>query len=126
MPTLGPDVIQVVESTWADEGDRESVLAHLAQYGEEPYEREAKRVLLAVLKLSEGRSERIVDLIRAAKHDYRDVLMWAEYPEEATALWALRPALSPEEVERLDDVRRRDKARYQAWVEMVLRPPRTR
>lgn len=52
-------------------------------YGVESYERERERVQLAILKLSEGNEEKLREFIAVAKRDYRDVLFWAEYPEES-------------------------------------------
>ena len=59
------------------------MLELLDSYGVEPYERERERVQLAVLKLSEGNEEKVREFVTVAKRDYRDVLFWAEYPEEA-------------------------------------------
>jgi len=42
-----------------------------------------ERVQLAILKLSEGNEEKLREFFAVAKRDYRDVLFWAEYPEEA-------------------------------------------
>jgi hypothetical protein len=55
----------------------------LDTYGVESYERERERVQLAILKLSEGSEEKLREFIAVAKRDYRDVLFWAENPEEA-------------------------------------------
>ena len=38
---------------------------------------------LAILKLSAGNEEKVCEFVAVAKRDYRDVLFWAEYPEEA-------------------------------------------
>jgi hypothetical protein len=65
------------ESSWA------RVLELLDTYGVESYERERERVQLAILKLSAGNEEKLREFIAVAKRDYRDVLFWAEYPEEA-------------------------------------------
>src|SRR5712691_5484303 len=65
------------ESTWA------RVLELLDSYGVESYEREPERVQLAILKLSEGNEEKLREFVAVAKRDYRDVLFWAEYPEES-------------------------------------------
>ena len=53
----------------------------LDSYGIEAYERE--RVQLAILKLSEGNEEKLREFVAVAKRDYRDVLFWADDPEEA-------------------------------------------
>lgn len=60
-----------------------NVLALLDSYGVESYERERERVQLAILKLSEGSEEKLREFIAVAKRDYRDVLFWADNPEEA-------------------------------------------
>ncbi len=59
------------------------MLERLDMYGVEPYERERERVQLAILKLSAGNEEKVREFVAVAKRDYRDVLFWAEYPEEA-------------------------------------------
>jgi|SRR5436190_22935213 len=55
----------------------------LDTYGLAEHERERERVQLAILKLSEGNEEKLRQHVDVAKRDYRDVLFWAEYPEEA-------------------------------------------
>lgn len=76
------DVVAAVQTTFP-EGDSAHVLELLDAYGVEPYERERERVQLAILKLSEGSEEKLRELVAVAKRDYRDVLLWAEYPAEA-------------------------------------------
>lgn len=43
------------------------------------------RVQLAVLKLSQGDLRKLQEFIEVARTDYRDVLFWAETPEQAKA-----------------------------------------
>ena len=64
-------------SSWA------RVLELLDNYGMESYERERERVQVAILKLSAGSEEKVREYVAVAKRDYRDVLFWAEYPEES-------------------------------------------
>jgi len=106
-----------LDAMWADPMERARVLTELQKFGTEAYERDAERVRLAILKLCEARTERVIELVAVAKRDYRDVLMWAEYPAEYQALWAIRPDLSNEERLRLEDIRRRDRQQYQDWLE---------
>jgi len=61
------------------EHDTEVILSILDMYGVEPYERERERVHLAILKLSKGDEDRLLEHVGMAKRDYRDVIMWAEY-----------------------------------------------
>ena len=65
------------KSSWPD------VLKLLDGYGVESYERERERVQVAILKLSARSEEKMREFVAVAKRDYRDVLFWAEYPDEA-------------------------------------------
>jgi len=65
------------KSSWA------RVLELLDSYGVEPYERERERVQLDIVKLSAGSEAKVREYVAVAKRDYRDVLFWAEYPEES-------------------------------------------
>src|SRR5438477_6527802 len=76
------DVVAAVEATFPKESWAR-VLELLDTYGVESYERERERVQLAILKLSEGNEEKLREFVAVAKRDYRDVLFWAENPEEA-------------------------------------------
>src|SRR6266567_4641260 len=82
MPPSCNEVVAVVQKTFP-EAAHPRVLELRASYGVESYERERERVQLAILKLSEGNEEKLREFVAVAKRDYRDVLFWAEYPEEA-------------------------------------------
>src|SRR5438477_11909700 len=75
-------VVAVVQKTFS-ESAHTRVLELLDTYGVESYKRERERVQLAILKLSEGNEEKLREFVAVAKRDYRDVLCWAENPEEA-------------------------------------------
>ena len=82
MPHSRDEVVAVVQRAFP-ESAHAGVLELLDSYGVESYERERERVQLAILKLSEGNEEKLREFIAVAKRDYRDVLFWAEYPEES-------------------------------------------
>ena len=82
MPHSRDEVVLVVQKTFP-ESAHARVLELLDTYGVESYERERERVQLAILKLSEGNEEKLREFVAVAKRDYRDVLFWAENPEEA-------------------------------------------
>ena len=113
---LSPDVVQRVDLLWSDAGDRRRICEALATYGVESYEREAERVQLAILKLSEGTEEKALAMVAAAKQDYRDVLMWAEYPEQGSTPPLPPRILTKAERNHLERVRRRDRKQYEAWL----------
>ena len=113
---LSPDVAGRVDLLWSDDGDRRRICEALATYGVASYEREAERVQLAILKLSEGAVERALAMVAAAKRDYRDVLLWAEYPEQSRTPPSPPRTLTRVERNRLEQVRLGDRKQYEAWL----------
>ena len=112
---LEAEVERKLTAMWSSGEERATGRAALSRYGTESYESEIERVRLAIVKLSEGTLSELIRMTDAAKLDYRDVLMWAEYPEEGKALWSLRPNLSEEQLRELRAVRQRDRAQLDAW-----------
>lgn len=87
------------------------ILSCLEEYGIESHEPEKYRVYLAILKLCE--EQKLTDpshYVKAAKMDFRDVLAWAEYPNQIDH----GPTRDPKVSARL---KRQDKEQYQAWLE---------
>jgi hypothetical protein len=113
MPPTRQQVISKVKYYWPDIHP-EQVMDILDQYGIGKFEQERARVQLAVLKLSEGRFERLPDLVKAAKGDFRDVLAWAEYPGEFKLGFVKMKQLSIEEAKA---IRRRDRQQYIEWLD---------
>lgn len=74
-----PNVRRAVDVGFS-EADRPAALAALRRYCGP----ETPRVHRAVLVLSGGVLARLDAMVDAANTDYRDVLYWAEYPEEST------------------------------------------
>lgn len=77
-----PVVRTALESTFSHSSFNR-IATLLDSYGTAPYERERERVQLAIIKLSEGDELKLAYFLSIAKQDYRDVLLWAEYPREA-------------------------------------------
>jgi hypothetical protein len=75
---VDPDLASLVESAFGKDAD--AALAALLTLGERPEDREPDRVRRAVLMLSQGDLGRLRHFVDRAHQDYRDVLMWAEYP----------------------------------------------
>jgi hypothetical protein len=78
MPHSRDEVVAVVQQSFP-ESAHARVLELLNTYGVESCE----RVQLAVLKLSEGNEEKLRNFVTVAKRDYRDILFWADNPEDA-------------------------------------------
>jgi hypothetical protein len=76
------EVVAVVQKSFPEDAYAR-VLELLDSYGVESYERERERVQLAILKLSEGNEEKLREFVAVAKRDYRDILFWADNPDEA-------------------------------------------
>jgi hypothetical protein len=73
---------------------------------------ESWRVHLAIVKLcAEEGPHRLAHFIDAAAADYRDVLYWAEYPNEA--ILSAEDRRSPE---KLRAARKRDRDQYASWI----------
>lgn len=93
--------------------DRDELLQALNRYGSREGDRERERVQLAILKLSEGDPAQLHSNVAAALLDYRDVLAWAEYPEQMrSGMTAYNPSK-----EEYEEIQRRDRAQYLKWLE---------
>jgi hypothetical protein len=77
------------------EAERPLVAALLAGYGDVAHEREAERIHLLVLKISRRDVNRVRDLVKAAKRDYRDVILWASRPSRRYVAGQLRNDRTP-------------------------------
>lgn len=84
--------------------------------GGERWEEERARVQLAVIKLAEGAHDELESCIEMARRDYRDVLAYAEYPEEMRTGVAAVGKLPPYEEKELRLMRARDCQQYEDWL----------
>jgi hypothetical protein len=92
--------------------DLQKIIAILDEYGTEPHERERERVQIAVLKLSGENMDHLHEHVAMAKRDYRDVLAYAEFPEEMSkSTWKIG------DQEAVNNVRIRDRQQYMNWLE---------
>jgi hypothetical protein len=71
------DVEAAAKAAFPDD-DLAVILALVDQYGTAPHEREKERVQVAMVELSEGSREKLMDMVKAARTDYRDVLAWKQ------------------------------------------------
>ena len=92
--------------------DQEKIIGILDLYGKESHVRELERVQIAILKLSGGDLESLRAYVEIAKRDFRDVLAYAEFPEEMSKdTWKMS---DKEEVNR---IRERDRQQYIDWLQ---------
>ena len=105
-------VLTKVARYWPDVNPQE-IMTVLDEYGVNSSERGCVRVQLAILKLSNGQRDQLAELVRMAKRDYRDVVAYAEYPEEMRIGFVGVRKLPAEEVKA---VRQRDKEQYLEWL----------
>ncbi len=102
-------VLRKIRQVFPDKDPKE-ILARLEAYGTESSESGKYRVYLAILKLCD--EERLSDpshYVKEAIQDYRDVLAWAEYPNQMRH----GPAKDPEQSARLI---KQDQEQFQAWL----------
>ena len=55
-----------------------TILAELDLYSIEPHEAERERVQLAIIELSGGSRDKMLQYVQIAKTDYRDILAWKQ------------------------------------------------
>lgn len=91
--------------------DPVEILASLEQYGTGPQEAGRYRVYLAILKLCD--EEKLPDpshYVLAANRDFRDVLAWAEYPNQMK----FGPSTDPGKSAAMKQM---DLNQYRAWLD---------
>jgi len=98
-----------LEELFPDAGEREKAASLLASYGSEEDEREAGRVRLAALKLAGSDLGKLQGFLQSAREDYRDVLAWAEYPNQNRIQCGLGS-------EGRAELIRRDREQYEQWL----------
>ncbi len=106
-------VLKKIAQYWP-ELDPQLILNILEEYGVESYEREQSRVQLAIIKLSEGDRGQLEEYVSLAKTDYRDVLAYAEYPEEMKTSYKEMRQISAAKTKAL---RQRDREHYLKWID---------
>jgi hypothetical protein len=104
-------VLEKIKQCFPSE-DPQEIIAILDEYGTEPHERERERVQIAVLKLSVENMDHLHEHVAMAKRDYRDILAYAEYPEEmSNSTWKIG------DQETVNNIRKRDRQQYLRWLE---------
>ncbi len=102
-----------LEQCFSDEKGAAEALTLLDSCGAELSERGRARIQLAILKLSKGDLEKLRHYVEVAELDYRDVLAWAEYPEQMDT-GASRFNSQPEVIREIEE---RDRKQYLDWLQ---------
>ena len=71
---------EAVEASFG--GYADAALAVLLTYGSSPQDREVDRVRRDIVILAKGDLDQLRHYAERAAQDYRDILMWAEYPPD--------------------------------------------
>jgi hypothetical protein len=108
-------VMAKFEQLFGTHPDSDELMRSLFRYGSREGDHEPTRVHLAILKLSEGDPAKLLSNIEAALLDYRDVLAWAEYPEQMKS--GKTEFNSPED--EYEGILRRDREQYLQWLEDI-------
>ena len=101
-----------IKQFWPDQ-DPQAILDLLNAYGTHEMERGRTRVHLAILKLCAGNLEKLTGLVQMAKRDYRDVVAFAEYPEQMKLGFVKMREMSPKQRK---DLKKRDAKQYSEWL----------
>jgi hypothetical protein len=115
MSALEAEVERKLAATFAEEQERAEARKLLLEYGTQSWQRESERVRLAMIKVSHGSLDELRRAGKAAGTDYRDVLMWAEYPEEARTIPCLETNLDEKARDSLARMHARDRKQYEEW-----------
>ena len=84
----------------------------LGVYGDESDPAGRERVWLAIIKLAEGDLAALRKMTDAALTDFRDVLAWAEYPEQMREeTWRM-----DESSKEYREILERDRRQYEDWL----------
>lgn len=116
IPQVTPDDVERVVGRDFSDGDYETVMTILSDYGTENWHRERTRVQLAALKMAEGSVQKLRACVEAAKCDYRDILAGAEFPAYFKAGFLIRE-LPAEERSRIIDS---DWRQYEEWLKKPI------
>lgn len=112
---LTRDLVRTKAKQTFPQQDPADILEVLDRYGVDPDEAEGReRVHLAILKLSEGKIDKLYHYVGVAKSDFRDVLAWAEYPNQA-CLSTIGPDRSNPEAYKA--IVEKDLQQYLAWLQ---------
>jgi hypothetical protein len=104
-------VIEKAKQCFPNE-DPQKIIAILDEYGTDSNERDRERVQIAILKLSGENIDHLHMHVSMAKRDYRDILAYAEYPEEMSDFTG---KISDQET--VNNIRKRDRQQYLNWLE---------
>jgi hypothetical protein len=102
------DVERVVRRDFAPE-QRDTVISLLGEYGDSG----SSRMQLAILKLSDGDVEKVLEYVVLANQDFRDVLMLAEYQRASRHAFG---RTTPEEKAAYERAQAEDWREYQEWL----------
>jgi hypothetical protein len=81
-PPLSADLERALAREFPPD-ERTVARSMLAGYGTAEHQREVERVRRALLTLSRGKVAYLGHYLALAQHDYREVLYWADHPEQA-------------------------------------------
>jgi|SRR5271169_2725829 len=117
VPDVGPnDVERIVRRDFPNE-QFVDVMTILDECGTKNVERGRPRVQLAALKLAQGSVEKLRPLVEDARRDYRDVLVWAEYPSYHKIGFRARELPIKEQRRIIDS----DWKQYEGWLQRIDR-----
>lgn len=109
---------QVLRKLFPDTATREQATRVLSSYGRERFHLEVDRVHLGILKLSGADLSAIEGWTHFACHDFRDLLIEAEY-----RLSFGKDRLRETNPQKYEALRKKEREQYDAWIAKVLAAP---
>ena len=109
---------QVLRKLFPDTATREQATRVQSSYGRERFPLEVDRVHLGILKLSGADLSAIEGWTHFACHDFRDLLIEAEY-----RLSFGKDRLRETNPQKYEALRKKEREQYDAWIAKVLAAP---
>ena len=107
------DVLRIIRRDFPDAIPNE-VLDELSVYGPAQHHFEQHRVHAAILKLSDGEQERIVQFVQIADKDFRDVLTLAEMPGFSQIMLPVKE-FAKRPIDEIESITKSDRHQYVEW-----------
>lgn len=106
MVNYNKDLVTNKISQYFSKENQEKALAKLELYKGQ----EQERVQIAIIKLADGDLEKLISLVDVANGDFRDVLAWAEYPEQSKRYtWKMKDS-------EVKEIQYKDRQQYLDWL----------
>ncbi|XDD45326.1 hypothetical protein AB3N60_11420 [Leptospira sp. WS39.C2] len=98
-----------MQKYFSDVKIQQEVFIELEKCKSDNWKIDKDRILLSIVKCSNGNIDKIKQLVTMANKDYRDVLAWAEYPNKMKQGFTNNKKVNSE-------IEKKDKEQFNNWL----------